>query len=423
MMKTVLIIFFFVSSLFAQVKFEKYFTDHSLRVDYYHSGNSKHEFITFDEMIKEPYWGGSEVNLIDTFHYGAYMFKVFDAATDSLIYSHGYSTLFREWQTTGEAKKINRSFSESLVFPFPKDSVIVEIFSRDRKNIYYKIFHLFINPKNYFIKQDNRKQFPSFKVFYSGNPHKKLDIVFIPDGYTKDQMSDFKKDCVRFKNYLFDYLPFSKNKNKINIWGVEAVSKDSGADIPAVHQWKRTVLGTSYYTFNSERYLMTYNDKAVRDVAANVPYDQIYILVNSKKYGGGAIYNYYSVAAAKNKKAKQLFIHEFGHGFGGLADEYYNSSVSYENFYPLDVEPWEPNITTLVNFAGKWKDMIKPGTPIPTPDTKKYDNVIGVFQGGGYAAKGIYRPSRNSIMKSFSSNKFNAVSKRALQRMINFYAK
>ncbi len=422
-MKNFLSFLLLLSTLtYSQIKFNDYFENKTLRFDYFHTGNATSESISFDEIKEEPYWGGSKTNLIDTFEYGAYLFKVTDLKSNELIYSRGYSTLFREWQTTEEAKNVNRTLSETVTFPFPKDSVKLEIYSRDRKGNFQELFSYIIDPESYFINKESKINYEKVKIHFSGDPAEKLDILFLPDGYTKDEMEDFKADCEKFKNYIFYYEPFKEFKNKINVWAVLAPSKESGTDIPGQGQWKSTLLNTTYYTFDSERYLMTYDYKAVRDLAANAPYDQIYILVNSEKYGGGAIYNYYSVTAAKNEKARQIFIHEFGHGFGGLADEYYTSDVSYQDFYPTDVEPWEPNVTTLVNFESKWKDMIKEGTPVPTPSDEKYMNEIGVFEGGGYVAKGVYRPTYNSIMKSFTSDEFNEVCKRALRKMILFYA-
>lgn len=420
-MKTILLFFIFTISVSAQTGFSKYFNNKTLRLDFYQTGNSKKEIISLDELIEEPFWGGSKTNLVDTFYYGNYYLKVFSSKS-KLIYSRGFSTLFKEWQSTEEAKHIKRTFPGVVTFPFPKDSITVEIDKRDSLNIFYSLFKYSINPKNYFIKKENRHKAKSFKVHYSGNPNKKLDIVFIAEGYKKSEMNKFENDCKKYAGYLFDYSPFKENENKINIWGVEAVSDSSGADIPADNLWKSTALNSSYYTFDSERYLMTIDYKTVRDYAANVPYDQIYILVNSNKYGGGAIYNFYSLGITGNKSSKQVFVHEFGHGLAGLADEYVDLST-FENFYPKGVEPWEPNITTLVHFDKKWKNLVSPSTPIPTPAIEKYKNTIGVFEGAGYVPKGVYRSTMNSIMRTFSSNKFNKVSKRAIQKIIDFYSK
>ncbi len=407
----------------AQSDYKKYFQDKTLRFDYYHSGNCKTDYYTFGKFKEEPFWAGPKNNLIDTLNLGNYMLKVFDAKSNTLIYSHGYSVLFREWQTTDEAKKIIRTFQESVLLPFPKDSVRIEIYNRDRKNIFQKKYEVAVSPENYFINKDRKKLYNKIPVHYTGEPSDKLDIVFLPEGYTKAERDKFTKDCERFANYIFTYSPFDKLDNRINIWAVEAFSEESGTDIPADSIWKNTLLNSSFYTFDSERYLMTTDYQKVRDIAANAPYDQIYILVNTNKYGGGAIYNFYSMVAAHNKKARQIFIHEFGHGLAGLADEYYTSEVAYKDFYPLDVEPWEPNITTLVNFKSKWSDLVKSTTPIPTSVKNAPINQIGAYEGAGYMEKGVYRSTPNSIMKAFTSDEFNEVSKNAIERVIKFYSK
>ena len=413
----------FISFLsFAQIKFDDYFLNKSLRIDYYHFGNADSDSYAIDELIEEPYWGGSKTNLLDIFNYGKYIVKVFDAGSDSLIFSKTYSTLFSEWQTVDEAKKITKGFSEAVVIPYPKKKIRVEFYSRDKENNPVKKLVYNIDPSDYFIKKDNRNKYPVFDVLNNGDPAVKVDIVMIPDGYTKDEMDQFKKDCEKFANYLFNTSPYKENKDKFNIRGVEAPSEESGTDIPADNVWKNTLLNTSFYTFDLERYLMTDDYKTVCDVAANAPYDQIYIIVNSDKYGGGAIYNYYSLCIHQSRFEEYIFTHEFGHGFAGLADEY-SSDVTYENFYPLDVEPLEPNLTTLVNFKSKWKDMVNDTIPIPTPNDSKYKNVVGAFEGGGYTSKGIYRPSLDCTMRSLSVNKFCPVCKRAIQEMIDFYSK
>jgi hypothetical protein len=418
-----LFLLLFSQSFFAQINFNEYFQDKTLRFDYFHSGNNTKEFFTFDEFSEEPFWAGSRDNLIDTLGYGNFIAKVFDAKSNKLIYSHGYSVLFQEWQTTDEAKKISRTFTETIVLPYPKDSIRIELYKRDTKNIFQKEWEIAVNPKNYFIKKDKKLKYKKVPVHYTGDPSDKLDIVFLAEGYTKEERDKFTKDSERFSNYLFTYSPFDKMYNRINIWAVEAFSDESGTDIPADSVWKNTLLNSSFYTFDSERYLMTKDYKKVRDIAANAPYEQIYILVNTSKYGGGAIYNYYNVVAADNEKSRQIFIHEFGHGLAGLADEYFTSEVAYQDFYPLDVEPWEPNITTLVNFKSKWKNLVNNTISIPTPVEDAPENQIGAYEGAGYVAKGVYRSTPNSIMKSFTSDEFNEVSKKAIERVIKFYSK
>lgn len=213
----------------------------------------------------------------------------------------GFSTLFMEWQTTEEAKTVKKSFEGSVRFPFPKSKATLEIYRRDKRGNFVKKLEYNIDPQSYFIVKEMKYKFPNFKVHYSGNSNQKLDIVFVPEGYTKDEMGKFKKDCERLSKALFSYEPFSNYENSINIWGVEAESKDSGTDIPGENVWKNTIMSSNFYTFDSERYLMTTNYFDVRDIAANAPYDQIYIIVNTSKYGGGAIYNYYSLTGADHK--------------------------------------------------------------------------------------------------------------------------
>lgn len=421
MYKLVSIIMLLSQFVLGSVNFNEFFYDKTLRIDYIHSGNNESDNYFLDELIEEPYWGGSKTNLLDIFDYGEYKFEVYDLESNKAIYSRTYSTLFREWQTTAEAKSVSKAFTESVVFPFPKREVKVIFFSRNDENKFIPKYELKINPKNYFIKKENRLKFSHFKVHYSGETDKKVDIVIIPEGYTSGDMELFKKDCSKFTKYLFNSSPYKENQDRFNVWGVEAPSVEKGTDIPAEDKWVKTNVNTSFYTFDVERYLMTSDYKSVRDLAANAPYDQIYILVNTNKYGGGAIYNFYSVAVNVNPREEYVFVHEFGHGFAFLADEYYDSETAYEEFYPLNLEPLEPNLTTLVNFESKWKNMISEGTPIPTPNEDKYKDKVGLFEGGGYVSKGVYRPKYDCSMKSASVDNYCPVCRDAITKMIKFY--
>lgn len=417
-----LLLFLFLSS-FGFAQFDSVFTKGAMRLDYIHAGTADQENYYLDEWIAEPYWGGSKTHLIDPFKYGNYYFEVYDQNTGALIYSRGYSSLFGEWQTTLEAKNTARSFQESVVFPMPKNSVVVKLYARNWNGKFVKQTEYKIDPKNYFIKRGLRKEYPVYQALVQGDPANKVDIVILPDGYTQDQMELFISDCDKFAKELFNYYPYSKYKDRFNISGVLAPSKESGADIPKDSIWRNTLLGSSFYTFDSERYCMTTENKAIRDVAANVPYDQIYILVNSEKYGGGAIFNFYNLSVNSNEQAGKIFIHELGHGFAGLGDEYYDSSTSYNDFYNLEVEPWEPNITTLVDFDSKWKHLLADSIPVPTPDSVIYQNSLGVFEGGGYSAKGIYRPKKDCLMKTFNGDEFCDACSEAIIKMINLYSK
>ncbi|MBK7630601.1 MAG: peptidase M64 [Ignavibacteriales bacterium] len=422
-MKKYLLLFTLIPLIsFPQINFDQYFADKTLRLDYYHTGNATEDSYSIDELIEEPYWGGSKTNLLDKFDYGKYKFVVKDFVSGREIYSHTYATLFSEWQTTDEAKQTTKSFSETIVFPYPKNNVMVEFYSRDKKNILHKKFEYVINPNSYFVKTERTLEYPNFKVVNNIDSDQAVDIVIIPDGYTLDEMNKFIKDCEKFAGFLFNASPYKENKNKFNIWGIEAPSKESGTDIPAENVWKNTIVNSRFYTFDLDRYLMTNDNKSLRNIASNAPYDQIFILVNTTKYGGGAIYNHYSVCVSDNNYSEYIFTHEFGHGFAGLGDEYYTSDVAYNEFYPLDVEPLDPNLTTLVNFKSKWEDMLDSKTPVPTPSTKAFNSTVGVFEGGGYVAKGVYRPMQDCSMKSISVDNFCPVCKRAIKRMIDFYS-
>jgi len=423
-MKKLVLILMLATPIFVSAQFDKYFENKSMRVDYFHAGNNKTDNYFIDEVIAEPYWGGSKVNLIDETNFGKYLVKVLDKASGKLIYSRSYSTLFGEWQTVDEAKSVQKSFSESVVFPYPKNPVTVVFCTKSFDTGFYEEKYRYdINPEDAcLVKRDNRHKYPVFEVHKGGEANKKVDIVIIPDGYTASQMSLFKKDCEKFKNEFFKYEPYSSHKDDFNIHAVLAPSEESGSDEPCKGIWKNTVVSCSYWSLGSERYLMTTDNKTLRDVAANAPYDQIYILVNSTKYGGGGIYNWYCTGVNSNVMAGKIIVHEFGHGFAGLGDEYVGNA-EYNDFYNKKLEPADPNVTNLVNFDVKWKDMIEPGTPIPTPATAEYKNKVGVYEGAGYMQKDFYRPMQDCLMNHFQCDEFCPVCKRAIVKMIEFYTK
>ena len=403
--------------------FDTYFLNKTLRVDYYHSGNQLEEFYSMDELLEEPFWGGSKTQLIDKFDFGKYKVLVFDTLENKIIYSKGYSSLFAEWRDTQEAKLTTKSFQETFCLPYPKRPIRLEFYSRDKKNQWHKEFIYIVDPLNYFIKKEKKFAFQTFLISGTDKPEKNVDIVIIPDGYTLKEMEKFRKDSKRFADVLLNCRPYNDYKANICIRGVEAPSEESGCDFPGLGIWKNTLLGSSFYTFDSERYLMTFENKNIRSVAAMVPYDAIIILVNTDHYGGGGIYNNYSSCSSDNLYSSYVFTHEFGHAFAGLGDEYYDSEVSVQDFYPLDTEPWEPNLTTLVNFDSKWKKMIDKNTPIPTSSDIGFRNKVGVFEGGGYMTKGVYRPFYDCSMKSIKYDAFCPVCRNAIIEMIESYSK
>ncbi len=425
-MRKFFITLFIISTLYFNLiaqEFDKYFTNGSLRIDYIHTANFEKELLSLDTYFHEPFWGGSKVNLIDTFNYGHYKFEVYDSITSTLIYSRGYSTLCGEWRYTDEAKKLYRSFSESVLLPYPINTVEIVFYKRLKDQSWQQISQLTVNPTYYMIIPQLKHKVKSFKIHDSGDPAKKLDIVLLAEGYTQSEMQKFMQDAQKFKKYLIECAPFDKHSSDINIWVVPIVSEETGTDIPGKNIYKNTFFDSHFYTFGTERYINTVNNIAVRNAAANAPYDQIYILVNTEKYGGAGIYNYYSICTTDHLHSGFVFTHEFGHAFAGLADEYYSSDVAVEDFYDLNSEPWEPNITTLIDFDSKWKKMIEEGTPIPTADTEDNSEIIGAFEGAGYVAKGVYRPRHDCTMKSIRYNDFCPVCSKAIVEMILFYSK
>jgi hypothetical protein len=385
------------------------------------AGNSESTKVYPVSVISEPFWGGSLKNLTDPFNYGNFRYEVFDAATGTLLYSKGFCTLYQEWQTTAEAKRIEKSFHEVATFPFPRNKVRFVLSIRGRDGLFTKLYETAIDPSSYFIINEKPDEAMATRIYGSGDPHTSLDIAFLAEGYTKEEMGKFRSDVKRLADILFQEAPFDKYRERINIWAVEVPSHESGTDVPGEGIYVNTALNSSYYTFDVDRYLTTQDIRTVNDYAAAAPHDQIVVLINSPRYGGGGVYNYYSAVTSDHKFTPQVFTHEFGHGFAGLADEYYSSEVAYEEFYPLSVEPWEPNITTMVNFESKWKDLIARSVPVPTPNTKKYTGVTGLFEGGGYSAKGIFRPSFDCRMKSNEAESFCEVCQRAVEEMILFY--
>ena len=402
----------------AQVDYDKYFTDNQLRIDYYLFGNADTVSYALDKLVKEPKWGGPRAHLIDDTGYGKYFIEVRPQGSDEILYSHGYCLLFGEWQTTDEATKTTKGFHESVVIPFPKEPVEVTFYAKTNRLVPVEKMKITVNPDDYFIKPAPKLPYEVFNVYGDYPVENAVDIVLLPDGYTAEEMEKFKKDCQFFVQSLFSYAPYNRYQDRFNVRAVLVPSLDSDVTMPGDKLYRNTALSCSFWTFDSERYCMTYDNETMKTLAGQVPYDQIYILANTKKYGGGGIFNSYCVSTTGDSYASDVIIHEFGHGFAGLADEY---AYDGTDNYCLEVEPWEPNITTLIDFDGKWQDMIGKKTPVPTPVEKKYEKTVGVYEGAGYQLKGIYRPMIDCLMNTFKGDKFCPVCERAIERMIKLY--
>jgi hypothetical protein len=417
------ILFSVTVNMAGQPQFDKYFTDKVLRFDFMLAGNSRKTVVYPVAMKEEPFWAGSNKNLINPFNSGNFKYELFDSTGNSLIYSRPFCTLFQEWQTTEEAKTIDRSFYEVATMPFPKNKVRFILSMRERDGSFSRLYETIIDPSDHFIRKENPLKVATTKIYSGGDPHTSVDLAFIAEGYRAEEMGKFREDVKKMADILFAEAPYSDYKDKFNIWAVESISQDSGTDVPGENIYVNTAVNSSFYTFGLDRYLTTQDIKAVNDFAAAVPHDNIIVLINSSRYGGGGVYNYYSGTTTDNQLSPKVFIHEFGHGFAGLADEYFSSTVAYDEFYPLNVEPWEPNITTRVNFGSKWKMMIDRDTPVPTPAEEKYSNVVGLFEGGGYSAKGIFRPELDCRMKSNGQKGYCSVCRNAIKKMIEYYLK
>ena len=411
---------FSMISVHAQIAFDQYFTNKSLRIDFALSGNSKEQHAAIQLLREEPVWGGPQRNLIDPFNYGGYMIKVYDKTNHTLIYSRGFNTLFEEWRSTEQAKTETQAWNNSVSVPFPKQPVIIEIATRDKADMqFHALLQQTVDPTSIFIDRGKLKEYEVTKIQYKGEPKEKVDLVFLAEGYTAEEQDKFVADAKRFTEALFRTPPYVNEREHFNIWAIGTISEESGTDVSGKGIYKNTALHSGYYTFGIDRYLTTQDTRPIKDAVWNTPCDAIYILVNTDMYGGGGMYNFYAMGTADHPQTPVIFVHEFGHSFAGLADEYFSSEVAYEEFYNLKHEPWEPNITTLVDFNSKWKDLLPNNTPIPTPLDKQHKDKLGVFEGGGYVAKGIYRPMDHCMMRDYAP--FCPACTRAILRMIDYW--
>ncbi|HUK14706.1 MAG TPA: M64 family metallopeptidase [Thermoanaerobaculaceae bacterium] len=461
-------------------RFDRFFADATMRVDLYHTGSAGDELFALDEVYRQGAWAGSRVHLTDDLGVGRYLATVSDAASGELLFSRGFDDYFGEYRTTaGALKGVRRTFHESVLIPYPKAKVTLALVLREPGKAPRPIFSAELDPAALTVL---RKPLDAgvevIEVANAGDPHAKVDVAFLAEGYTAAEEPKFRADLVRFARIFFAAEPYASHRSSFNLWGVFKPSQDSGADEPSWGSFKNTALSTTFDSLGSERYLLTEANKAMRDLAAHVPYDAIYIMVNSPRYGGGGIYNLYCTFTTDNQWHEYVFLHEFGHTFAGLADEYYTSSVAYNDFYPKGVEPNEPNVTALLDPANlKWKELLTPGIALPTPWEKtefdsmdnayqklrgewneriaaakragapraeveklqaeserlskeqadkvdaylarsRYAGQVGAFEGAGYAATGIYRPMVDCIMFSKGAKPFCRVCQRAIERVI-----
>lgn len=463
--------------------FDAYFVDRTLRVDYEHVGNATDEVFVLDRLVEQGAWAGSRVHLVDPFDNGRCVAKVYDLATGTLLFSRGFDSYFGEYRTTEEASGgVRRAYHESVLVPMPKAKARFALELRRADRRLEEAWSVEIDPASWRIVRERPD--PSVLVMpahVSGDPHARLDVAILGEGYTLAEVGKFRADLDRFTAILLGAEPYARVRDRINVYGVLKPSDESGIDEPSHGSYKRTALGATFDSLGSERYVLTEDNRALRAVAAAVPYDALYIMVNSARYGGGGIYGLYATFTTDNQWHRYIFLHEFGHSFGGLADEYYTSSTAYNAFYPPGVEPTEPNITALLDpNRVKWGHLLTPGVPVPTPWEKAgYDArdmayqklrqelnekiatarragapaaevaklveeserlsrehaqkmdaylagssfvaVVGVFEGAGYSARGLYRPMLDCLMFSKGDKPLCKVCQAAVERRIDHF--
>jgi len=449
--------------------FDSHFTDRTMRVDYFHTSTPQgDEIVALDQVVADGPWPGSRTYLIDTSNLGKYYFEVIDRETNQVVYSRGFASVYGEWETTGEAKERAGTFHESLRFPWPKQPVQVVLKKRDSQNAFQQVWSTVVDPNSRFVNPADAK--PAGKVWSyleNGPASQKVDLLVIGEGYTEAEMPKLRRDVERLVGKLFATEPFKSRKKDFNVRVLELPAAKAGVHRPRTRDDRRSVTGVRYNIFDSERYVLTLDNRAFRDAASSAPYDFIEILVNEAQYGGGGIFNDQATASVDSGFSEYVFVHEFGHHFAGLGDEYYTSDVAYATGVTNQPEPWEPNITAN-GVHPKWMAMVTPGTPLPTPwkkeeyeahqreyqeerrklreanvpETKmdelfrrelawtteflaseKYANRVGAFEGASYEAKGLYRPEADCIMFTRDEVGFCDVCARALNQMIDRYVK
>jgi hypothetical protein len=348
----------------------------AMRLDYYHTGDATSEVFSVDRVVIEPLpWPGHPSQAIDSSNLGKYLFEVRDAKTKQLLYSRGFASIYGEWETTDEAKTIKRTFQESLRFPAPTAPVSIVLKKRDAKNVFQDIWTTTIDPADQFVDRSKPvAPAPLITIQKTGEPEDRVDFLILGDGYTAAEAKKFEADARRLTDTLFATSPFKENRRSFNVWALCPPAAESGISRPSTGIYRDSPLGATYDAFGSERYVLTFDNRALRRTAQFAPYEFIEVLVNGRTYGGGGIFNLYSTVASDNAFANYVFVHEFGHHFAGLADEYYTSSVAYTPSADR-VEPWEPNVTALLDVSTlKWRNLASPFanvTPIPTPWNKE----------------------------------------------------
>lgn len=407
-------------SLYAQ-DFDTHFEDATLRIDYTFMGNASEQYVALRDMSSTENWWGRRVNLDNVPLKGNGDLTLYDATTGEVLYKTSFSSLFQEWITTPEAATISKSFEFTLLVPMPKESVVAKMVLRDNIGKESILEHT-IAPNDVLIRDRSaQRALPHTYLHKGGDSKECIDVVILAEGYRIDEIDTFLDDAMIATSEILSYEPFKSHKDKFNFIAVASASADTNVSVPQDEAWRDTAVGSNFMTFYMDRYLTSGEVYAMYDLATNIPCEHFIILANTDTYGGGGIYNSYTLTTAHHTAFRPVVVHEFGHSFGGLGDEYfYEGNLDNDEMHSLQHEPWEPNITTLVDFDSKWADMVEPGIEIPTavtPErTKNY--TVGVYEGGGYRSKGIYRPTDVCRMRNNVAERFCPVCERAIERVI-----
>ncbi len=427
-----------LTSAMQAADFSENFCDSTLRIDYILGGGPDGINLLIDSQTKQPGWAGRRSRLKEVPVAGNGTVLVTDPLSGDTLYMNTFSSLFQEWINTPEAKEKNMAFENSFLVPLPKKEANITVSLRgNRHDEIGRITHRY-RPDDELVALRGENPTTHKYIHKGGDPTQAIDIAILAEGYRQEEMESFVSKAKIIADEILSYEPFASNKDKFNVVAVMTPSKDSGVTVPLKNQWKDTAFESHFSTFYSSRYLTTPRVWKLHKALEGIPYEHVLVLVNTPEYGGGGIYNSYQIATSDHKLTLPVAVHEFGHSFAGLADEYFYTEEEDET-YPLDIEPWEQNITTMVDFDSKWKDMLTPGVEIPTPwndkggkredrmkDTsndKRGDVVVGVFEGGGYRSKGVYRPVETCRMRDNHNPAFCPVCERAISRVIEFYTK
>lgn len=391
--------------------FDRYFQDKTLRIDYIFSGDRNTQHLALDELMVEPRWYGKRRRLAEVPVEGNGQITVRDHRTGRVIYRNSFSTLFQEWQQEPEALHTTKAFENVFLVPMPRDTADVTVDLRDnRRQVCARLTHQVV-PTDILIRPIGQHGVTPYELLQqAADTANCIHLAYLAEGYRAEEMGTFIADARAAMEALFEHEPFKSSRNRFNIVAVKSPSAESGASNPGKGIWKNTALHSHWYTNYSERYLTTSRLKDMHDLLAGTPYEHILVLVNSDGYGGGGILNSYILSTTRNAWAKPVVVHEFGHSFAGLADEYAYDAEPVD-LYPLDVEPWEKNITTRVDFRDKWENLLGK------------DKAAGFYEGAGYKLKGVYRAYEDCRMRTNETPEFCPACRQALQALIDFYTR